>query len=46
MKLIICVINTITIIRRPPHGGRGLKYHNLSKGQVVVKVAPRTGGVD
>ena len=32
--------------RRPPHGGRGLKYTGNDVVVVCYPVAPRTGGVD
>ena len=34
-----------SVKRRPPHGGRGLKFTSVRKKWNVI-VAPRTGGVD
>ena len=34
------------LIRRPPHGGRGLKYGLEDAGHGAQLVAPHTGGVD
>ena len=31
---------------RPPHGGRGLKYHKVNGLYDIENVAPHTGGVD
>ena len=33
-------------VRRPPHGGRGLKYEGGYIAMEGREVAPRTGGVD
>ena len=33
-------------IRRPPHGGRGLKFKEFIPPHLSTVVAPHTGGVD
>ena len=42
---ISCYIAGLSV-RRPPHGGRGLKSHNSAGAVLILAVAPRTGGVD
>ena len=46
MKFTFSIHGCKRLLRRPPRGGRGLKYNDLYLMPVVLNVAPLAGGVD